>query len=269
MLEPVEGDSPLKGVDVLFFGARPDPEGNPVDWSFKEIHPDGDPTAIQERLRMLSKLPASYDIGPAIFSPVPSQFNGKIINPGKLRTKGYILKEGVPFVMYRGGPTYADGVVLEPGQTFAVSSADCPTLVVQDPESGLVGVAHCGLLSLARNVVGNLFEVLGGDPKRLRAFITAGAHFLPYTIGGSTHPEIKALLERGNGEVYNCGNVLLYSIITKLLEQGGIDRGRVDYNTICTVYPEGVDVYSQHRDQGTDRAGKRNLVIVHNRGPAS
>lgn len=267
MLEPVEGDSPLEGVDVLFFGARPDPDEGRVDWSFKEINPNGDRTVMKQRLRMLSKVAAAHNID-SVFSPVPSQFNGKIVNPGKLRTRGYILEEGAPLIVYRGDPVYADGVILEIGQTFAVSSADCPTLVVQDPDSDLIGVAHCGLLSLAHNVVGNLFEALGGDPKKLRAFITAGAHFLPYTITSDTHPEIRTLLGNKNGEVHSSGSVLVYNLITALLEEQGLNRGRVDFNRICTVTPEGVDVYSQHRDRGTDRAGKRNLVLVHNRGPA-
>ncbi|PIR38168.1 MAG: hypothetical protein COV34_00940 [Candidatus Zambryskibacteria bacterium CG10_big_fil_rev_8_21_14_0_10_42_12] len=260
---PVEELRLFGGVTTSLFGPRALQDKENLDWSFKAISPHGDPGICAQRLWHLSRLASERGITDA-FAPNPSTFNGLVTPNQSLLTKGYRLHEDHPFRLWRGNPpVMADGLILERGQTFALSSADCPTLLVWDPSRKRLGVVHCGLLSLARGVVDNLINALGADPATLQAFITAGAHNLPYELQEKTHPELRRFLTKYEG-TDNFKSVALYSLIRQLFAEAGGDTNRVACNKICTIACGDGFLYSQHRDHKTERSNRRNLVLVQN-----
>lgn len=76
-----------------------------------------------------------------IYAPNPSQFNGQIAHTDEFDLDWAGGK------VFRG--PFTDGVLLtEPNTAFAVSSADCPTVVLNDSLSGGLVAAHAGFRSL-------------------------------------------------------------------------------------------------------------------------
>lgn len=80
-----------------------------------------------------------------IYAPKPSDFNAVICDPSVLREK--IAMDQSAARIWRG--CNADGTFLQKkGDAFYIGSADCPTIITRNPESGLVVAAHAGRDSL-------------------------------------------------------------------------------------------------------------------------
>jgi hypothetical protein len=120
-------------VEILCFGRKTG------DWSLRdetELMP-GYPR--REVVEAIGKLADKYRC--RIYAPKTSAFNAQVVLARQLADP---LIEGV---FFRG--VEADGVLLEePGQAFALSSADCPTFVLWDSGTGAVVAAHAGRDSL-------------------------------------------------------------------------------------------------------------------------
>jgi len=213
-----------------------------------------------------------------IYAPKPSLFNGEIVASAyKLEGKPYEFTvedengRKSTFKLIRGHPPkMADGLILREGESFGITSADCPLLVVWDESKKITGVAHCGLLSLARGVVRNLVrevEKIGIGASNLKAFITTGAHYLPYEVREGTSLEIKDLLVRTTGLVDE--KIPLYELIKSLLIQESVQEEKIGFcilDTITTEIPrDRYAFWSQHRGEKDNQGNPgRNLVIVRN-----
>lgn len=138
------------------------------NWSFRLI---GEPDSPIRRF-----LPAiAEQLGvKRILAPVPTAFNGMIIDADEL-TEAYPFGNDV--VVYRNKEKPADGVLIEPGEAFALTSSGCANLIGRtiNPhtrETVRVGVAHMGLKSIMDNhVAANLLTALGDDPENSRFYI--------------------------------------------------------------------------------------------------
>lgn len=146
-------------LHVAGFGRYYNGEKEP-DWTFRNLGDPGSPAARH--------LPAiASEIGvQSVLAPSPVAFNGTIIDAEELTTR---VELGNGLVIFRNSDKPADGVLLAPGQAYAMSGAGCAVLwgYMINPHTKdiiRVGAAHMGLKSLLNNVAENLFTALGDSP---------------------------------------------------------------------------------------------------------
>lgn len=201
--------------------------------------------------------------------------------------------------VYRG--ERADGLLLdEPNTAYGLSSADCPTVVLYDPESGAVAALHAGrdalvdrqLLdedersrkyhSVVTHGVENLKRDYGAKPQNLRGFIAVGiapdnfSH--PTTLEGfdgnealfekyanSNRRMIDFFAEYGERAVVDMvdGTLNLTEIIKYQMIKAGMNSKHID--------DDGIDTFGDIDDDGhytwwsnrhDDCVRQRNLVLV-------
>ncbi len=181
----------------------------------------------------------------------------------------------------------ADGAVIYPEEAFYVRSGDCPTLVVFDPDSGLIVCAHAGreclydranLLGKAprqhKSVVEAALCRFDSNHSRLLAFITCGIKAGNFKhelwVGGVKRtPEVWNMLEclkevHSDSVDLKTGSISLNGIITAQLIAGGVQPQNIGHDLINTYgdLNEGCPVWWSYR-----RGDKveRNGVLVLNR----
>ena len=93
-------------------------------------------------------------------------------------------------VVVAEGPGVAEGdgaVSRVPGLLLRVSTADCYPLLLEDPDTQAVGVAHAGWRGVAAGIVENVVRTMqstfGSDPARLRVAIGPGICGRCYQVG--------------------------------------------------------------------------------------
>lgn len=112
--------------------------GKPLNWSLKEIQQQKDPS-----VSVTTKTIYLYSgKTKKVFAPIPIKFNAKI---AKERDFSQKISLSQKFKILRG--TYADGVALKrKGDSFFISSADCPTIIAVGKKTMVC--AHAGRESL-------------------------------------------------------------------------------------------------------------------------
>jgi hypothetical protein len=230
-------------VEVLCFGR------DTGDWSLQDETGLMPGYPRREVVEAIGRLAAAYDC--SIYAPNTGAFNAQVT---EARSLGDALVEDA---FFRG--VEADGVVLrEPGQAFAVSSADCPTFVLWDSITSTVVATHAGRDSLIdplevsgkikpwaprrKSVVEQAIEVmpipgLHGGNGRFRAFVSCGIgplHFghqmqMPYGSNEGNNALVKWVrLNYGDsclrGDPHN-GNLDLNEVIRLQCFRGGNEAG--------------------------------------------
>lgn len=271
-------------VEILCFGRETG------DWSLRdetELLP-GYPRP--EVVEAIGRLAVAYDC--RVYSPNTSAFNAQIVDANHLADE---LVEGR---LYRG--IEADGVVLrEPGQAFAVSSADCPTFVLWDSITSTVIATHAGRDSLIdpfetvgkvkpwvpsrKSVVEQAFATmpipgLHGGNARHKAFVACGIgplhfrHEMRAPVGSNEGNNALVKWVRLNygdrclsGDP-TTGSINLNHIIRLQCIRSGMRPEDIGYDGVDTYrdrYPDGRHMWHSHRREGD---GTRNLVLVIRRG---
>jgi len=140
-----------------------------------------------------------------------------------------------------------------PGLALGVLSADCPGVLVADPEARIVGAAHAGRQGMARGVVPALVRAMAGagaDPGRMYAVIGPGICGRCYEVPAAMRDEVGAEVP-GAACLTRAGTpgLDLTAGITGQLTRLGVRRVRADGR--CTA--EDPDLYSYRRDGRTGR----------------
>ncbi len=184
---------------------------------------------------------------------VPGQCHGADVCAVGLSDRG----EGVlaPSSRLRGH----DAVLLEEPGVFALSlSADCPVVVIVDPENRRGGVAHAGWRGTAAGVVEALLFALkdrGTDPRECVAAVGPGICGDCFEVGDEVFDAVAA---RPGALAATQGRRLdLRRIHRAILEQAGIDGARIAIASHCS-HEEFGRFYSHRRDLG--RTGRNGVV---------
>ncbi|MEN9852158.1 MAG: hypothetical protein RI996_101 [Candidatus Parcubacteria bacterium] len=186
-----------------------------------------------------------------------TEFNEEILLPnGKL--------------LYRGSNT--EGCLLQRGDVFVVSPADCLTVIAKS-DKGIIA-SHAGRESLFNidnpdgpNVVKSILDILGPDTKFWTGFgIHAGEHFkhdeTNSAHGERTKQRREALQYKYGPTTHSDGNLDMHGILVDQIEAYGGERSNVTVDkTFCTFNETDEDgiarFYSQRRE-----GLSRNLVFV-------
>lgn len=223
-----------------------------------------------------------HQFGCYIFAPSPWKFNAEIVEANACTTR-WVDANGFP--IFRGPK--ADGLVLsEPGMAFAVSSADCPTVVLADRKTGAMVAAHAGLNSLVdRGLVdgGELTRehasVISAMVRRVKrfgtgtmqAFVTCGISGLAYLFPTRNGPHKEKNVRLLNhlreswpmcASVREVGSVDLAKLIEGQLHDHGVYDSAVGSDGVCTFYDKiwETDQPLWHSNRRGDKT--RNLVLV-------
>lgn len=140
-----------------------------------------------------------------------------------------------------------------PGLALGVLSADCPGVLIADPQAQLVGAAHSGRQGTARGVVPALVRAMtgaGGEPARMHAVIGPGICGACYEVPAPMRDEVEAAAP-GSGCLTRAGTpgLDLRAGITAQLAGLGVPQVRADSR--CTA--EDPALYSYRRDGRTGR----------------
>jgi hypothetical protein len=257
-------------IDVLGFGAYYKDEVAP-NWTFSNLV---EPEDAEKNSPLTRHLPTiAQELGIKTFLvPSPVKFNGLML-PEESLTDHIRLRHGI--VVKRNQYAPADGILLKPGQAYAVSTGGCAMLVGwrTDPKTYRllrVGVAHAGLVSILNDVGGNLCAALGGEPEDLHFSIefAISADVLTYTwddpkwgrynealcsfierhFGSSSVPGWYERLRRRNGHVSTA------EMLRTQLKGLGVSSTRIQVGS-----PTGHDPQFYTTRDGSN---KRNLFIV-------
>jgi polyphenol oxidase len=140
-----------------------------------------------------------------------------------------------------------------PGLGLGVLSADCPAVLVADPDTGIVGVAHSGRVGMAAGVVPALVRAMaaaGADPAAMCAVIGPAICGQCYEVPAAMREEVGAMVP-GSACLTRIGTpgLDLHAGISGQLASLGVRRVQRDER--CTA--EDDDLYSYRRDGRTGR----------------
>jgi YfiH family protein len=140
-----------------------------------------------------------------------------------------------------------------PGLALGVLSADCPGVLVADPEARIAGAAHAGRQGMARGVVPALVRAMvaaGANPGRMHAVIGPGICGGCYEVPAAMRDEVGAAVPGAAClTVAGTPGLDLTAGITGQLTRLGVRRVQADGR--CTA--EDRDLYSYRRDGRTGR----------------
>ncbi|HEY3733518.1 MAG TPA: laccase domain-containing protein [Streptosporangiaceae bacterium] len=150
-------------------------------------------------------------------------------------------------------PVRDGNVTAVPGLALGALAADCPTVLVGDPEARVVGVAHSGRLGTAAGVVPALIRAMvgaGAVPGRMHAVIGPAICGGCYEVPAAMRDSVAAQAP-GSGCVTRAGTpgLDLRAGIAAQLAAAGVRQVRTDER--CTA--ETPDLYSYRRDGRTGR----------------
>ena len=171
-------------------------------------------------------------------------------SPEQAAIAGQVHSADVKTVDGPGLVLRTDGLVTNtPGLLLCVSAADCASVLLADAEARVVGACHAGWRGCVGGIVAETvrqMEALGGDPSRMRAFVSpcisaavfevgdeVAAHFDPAFV--TPKPEGKALVD------------LKGQLRAQLLALG-LDAAHLDVSGGCTV--RDADRFFSHRASG-------------------
>ncbi len=140
-----------------------------------------------------------------------------------------------------------------PGLSLSVLSADCPGVLLADPEARIIGAAHSGRQGTTRGVVPALVRAMaeaGADPARMHAIIGPAICGGCYEVPEDMRDAVAAAVP-GSGCVTRAGTpgLDLRSGVAAQLAAAGVRQVQADGR--CTA--EDPDLYSYRRDGRTGR----------------
>jgi polyphenol oxidase len=150
-------------------------------------------------------------------------------------------------------PTRDASFTSVPGLALCALSADCPAVLIADPEARIAGAAHSGRQGTARGVVPALVRAMteaGADPARMHAMIGPGICGGCYEVPGDMRDSVAAAVP-GAGCRTRAGTpgIDLHAGISGQLASLGVGQVRADSR--CTAEVPGL--YSYRRDGRTGR----------------
>jgi len=141
-------------------------------------------------------------------------------------------------------PTEADAIMTDrPGVALLGLSADCPIVLVADPVTGAVGMAHASWRGTVAGVTGELIAAMRRtyhcDPAEMRAGICPSAGACCYEVGddvvaavrGAFGEEADRLLPASEGRV----TFDLWGANIEQLTAAGLTRHNVAVAGVCTI----------------------------------
>ena len=136
----------IRNAGVYIGGFGQNYRGQDHDWSFSQLTKPEDASMVCSITKHLPEIARELGIKEFLV-PSPKDFNAKICQPEDLTISIEIGKEnGWPVTLKRG--VRADGLLLRPGETYAVSQAGCDVVVAYHEPTSQVGVAHAGRKSV-------------------------------------------------------------------------------------------------------------------------
>jgi YfiH family protein len=140
-----------------------------------------------------------------------------------------------------------------PGLSLSVLSADCPGVLLADPEARIIGAAHSGRVGTTRGVVPALVRAMaraGADPARMHAIIGPAICGGCYEVPEDMRDAVAAAVP-GSGCVTRAGTpgLDIRSGVAAQLATAGVRQVQADGR--CTA--EDPDLYSYRRDGRTGR----------------
>lgn len=167
MVEPTLEFRPFgdSGPKVLLFGKQTG------DWNMSCFSPPGNylhSPGLYSRINWI----ASKNYVSEICTPNPAGCNAILCS---FRDHTFrVQREANSVILNRG--IEADGMVLHRGQSGALATADCPTIVAFLPASGIVIMAHAGMQSLMNGVIDSVMKAVykNSSAVGMRVFITCG-----------------------------------------------------------------------------------------------
>jgi len=144
-------------------------------------------------------------------------------------------------------------------------SADCPIVLVFDPEAGVLGLAHAGwrgtVAGIAENLVRTMVRDFGGQPGKMLAAISPSAGPCCYEVGQDVVdaaarrlPNHGTLFHRRDGK----SHFDLWAANVAQLTDAGLAVGRMDLAARCTICDQAC--FSYRRDGRT--TGHAGLIAV-------
>lgn len=163
----------------------------------------------------------------------------------------------------------ADGLITDvPGTALLVYSADCGTILLEDPVTGAVGACHAGWRGTALGIAGKTAEEMcrafGCDVKNIRAALGPCIdrccfetdEDVPAAMRKALGPQAeRAIDDHGNGKFH----VDLKDINQMWLEKAGVLKEHISTSPLCTACDP--EKFWSHRRHG-DRRGSLAAVIV-------
>ena len=140
-----------------------------------------------------------------------------------------------------------------PWLALGVLSADCPAVLIADPDAQIAGAAHSGRQGTARGVVPALVRAMAGagaDPARMHAVIGPGICGGCYEVPGPMRDEVDAAVP-GTGCLTRAGTPGLDLRAGIAAQLAGLGVHRVRTDSRCTA--EDPALYSYRRDGRTGR----------------
>jgi len=140
-----------------------------------------------------------------------------------------------------------------PGLVLGVLSADCPGVLIADPDAGVVGAAHSGRAGMASGVVPALVAAMtsaGADPARMHAVIGPAICGRCYEVPAAMRDEVGAAVP-GSACTTRDGTPGLDLPAGISAQLANLGVGRVQRDERCTA--EDPDLYSYRRDGRTGR----------------
>jgi copper oxidase (laccase) domain-containing protein len=231
----------LDGLVVAF----PDRHGGVSDPPFDSLNlgfSTGDePHSVRENRRRLVQ---SVGVDPS-----------RVIVPGQVHGCQVLHAEetlaGAGFDQPGQIPGGHDVVVLpEPG-LFALSlTADCPLVVIVDPDQRRAGVAHCGWRGTVAGALDELLREMG-PAESLLAMVSPGIRGPRYPVGPEVLEAVAPL--PGAPEACSAGTLDLATILLKTLQQAGLGSSRISLDPRCSHADPAL--FSHRRDQGHSGRG--------------
>jgi polyphenol oxidase len=166
----------------------------------------------------------------------------------------------------RGASSHEDGIpdtdaliTSDPGVVLAVMLADCVPVIVFDPQTPAVGVAHAGWGGTVHHVVRNAVEAMqrefGSDPSRMLAGIGPSIGPSSYEVGGEVadcatreFPDASVIRAKADGRFL----FDLWSSNVADLTDAGVPRANIEIAEIDT-YESVERFFSDRRQRPTGR----------------
>ncbi len=147
-----------------------------------------------------------------------------------------------------------DGLLTDrPGVGLMVLSADCPLVLVFDPQRRALGVAHaswrCTVAQISRCLVDGMADVFGCDPVGLRAGIGPSAGPERYVVGDDVRQRAAAVFDHHDRYFRQTPAGMTFDLWSANRDQllaAGLRANRVEVAGICTIQDD--RFFSYRRD---------------------
>jgi len=164
-----------------------------------------------------------------------------------------------------GAIQFVDGLITDmPDVPLIILSADCPLVLVCDPDRPAVGAVHASwrgtVAGAAENLVRQMVCSYGSDPSRMKAAISPSAGPCCYEVG----PHVRRIARTRLADADDCfveqGRRVLFDLWTanrNQLAAAGIPPDAIEVARLCSICDRR---FWSHRRDGAD-AGRTALLI--------